>query len=288
MKEGIITKLIAGQYTIKGDDTIDYQLKPLGVFRHKEISPKVGDRVVFNRDHILQLKPRRNDLVRPPIANVDQAILIHSAAEPAFSFNLLDRFLVLVEAEDITPIIIVSKIDLLPSKELHKLKEKLAYYEDFYQVFYTTVHDQTAIEPIKEVLRDKISVFAGQTGAGKSSLLNALDTTLSLKIGEISKALGRGRHTTRHTELLALYGGLVADTPGFSKLDFQSIELELLQAHYPDFVILSEACRFRGCHHINEPKCAVKEAVDKQQILPSRYDNYVLIYEEIQQQKKRY
>ena len=288
MKEGIITKLIAGQYTIKSDDRRLYQLKPLGVFRHKDISPKVGDRVIFNEDHILELKPRKNDLVRPPIVNVDQAILIHSADKPAFSFNLLDRFLVLVEAEDITPIIIVSKVDLLSPEALKKLKDKLSYYQTFYQVYYSSKYDQALISPIKDILKDKVSVFAGQTGAGKSSLLNALDLNLSLKTGEISKALGRGKHTTRHTELLEVFGGLVADTPGFSKLDFQSIDAELLPAHYPDFVALSGDCKFRGCLHINEPKCAVKEAVKNHEILPSRYENYKLIYEEIHQQKKRY
>ncbi len=288
MKKGIIIKLIAGQYTIKGEDQNTYQLKPLGVFRHRDISPKVGDWVVFDDDHILEVKPRKNDLSRPPVVNVDQAILIHSALQPDFSFNLLDRFLILVEAEEVTPIIVVSKVDLLPQKELEELKKKLQYYENYYKVYYSTVHDEKLIEPIKSVLKDKVSVFAGQTGAGKSSLLNALDISLSLKTGEISKALGRGRHTTRHSELLEIHGGLVADTPGFSKLDFYKVEAEYLQAHYPDFVQRSQKCRFRGCLHIKEPHCAVKKAYENNEILASRYENYLLLYDEIQQQKKRY
>ena len=288
MKVGIIVKLIAGSYTIKDENGNKIILKPRGVFRHRDIAPKVGDIVNFDDDLITEVKPRKNDLIRPPVANVDQAILIHAAKEPNFSFNLLDRFLILVEKEDILPIIIVTKIDLLQDVELKELKNNLSYYEEFYPVYYTSVKDETSLKVIEQVLENKTSVFAGQTGAGKSSLLNVLDINLKLETGEISKALGRGRHTTRHSELIDIYGGLVADTPGFSKLDFEGIEASLLQAHYPDFVKLSSGCKFRGCTHLNEPKCAVKDAYKDGKILKSRYENYQLLYQEISEQKKRY
>ncbi|MFW5865285.1 MAG: ribosome small subunit-dependent GTPase A [Candidatus Izemoplasmataceae bacterium] len=289
MPKGIIIKLIGGQYTVLDDATKErFILKPRGVFRHLEISPKVGDKVVYNTDQIIKVMDRDNDLVRPPIANIDQAIILNAATSPAFSFNLLDRFLVLIEKEDVHPIIVVSKMDLISQEEAITLKEKLAYYETMYPVYYVSVKDQTSVEPLKTLFKDKVSVFAGQTGSGKSSLLNALDIKLNIETGEISKALGRGRHTTRHSELIELYDGLVADTPGFSKLDFYDIKKEDLTVLYPDFFKLSEDCKFRGCLHINEPGCAVKKALNQGTLLKERYDNYLLIYQEIANQKKKY
>ncbi len=288
MAKGRIIKLIGGQYTVRDEMGKHTVVKPLGVFRHQAIAPKVGDLVIFDDDHITEVLPRDNTLVRPPIANVDQAILIHSAKSPEFSFFLLDRFLTLVEFEQIRPVVIVTKIDLLQAEELNDLKASLSYYASFYDVYYTSVHQVESLEPVKQLLDGKVSVFAGQTGSGKSSLLNALDISLSIKTQEISKALGRGKHTTRHTELLELHGGLVADTPGFSKLDFYDMEVEDLLACYPDFLALSEDCKFRMCLHINEPGCAVKAAVKLGVVMKQRYDNYCLIHEEIKGQKKIY
>lgn len=289
MRLGIIIKLIGGQYTVLDKDTkARFILKPRGVFRHQEISPKVGDKVIYNDDQIIEVLERENDLVRPPIANIDQAIILNAATSPAFSFNLLDRFLVLIEKADVHPIIVVSKMDLISDDEARLLKEKLAYYETMYPIYYVSVKKPASVEALKPLFKDKVSVFAGQTGSGKSSLLNALDIKLDLETGEISKALGRGRHTTRHSELIELFGGLVADTPGFSKLDFYDIDKEELMVLYPDFFKLSEACKFRGCMHINEPGCAVKAALNQGKLLKERYDNYVLIYNEIANQKKKY
>ncbi len=288
MKKGRIVKLVGGQYTVMDKDKNKVVVKPLGKFRHIDIAPKVGDMVTFNEDHIVAVEDRKNDLARPPVTNVDQAILIHSAKEPEFSFFLLDRFLVLVEHESIKPVIVVTKIDLLDDPELEALKKKLAYYETYYDVYFTSIHDDQTHEVIKTLIRDSVSVFAGQTGSGKSSLLNALDIRLSLETGEISKALGRGKHTTRHSELLDIHGGLVADTPGFSKLDFYTIDLDHLHHCYPDFLALSESCKFRGCYHINEPGCAVKKAVDEGLVPAQRYTHYALIYDEIKNQKKLY
>jgi ribosome biogenesis GTPase len=288
LKEGLITKLIGGLYTVLDKENNSVKLKARGKFRHINTSPKVGDVVMFDTEFIKQVKTRKNNLVRPPVANVDQAVLINSAKEPNFSFNLLDRFIVLIENEDITPVIVITKIDLLTEEELQELKEKMTYYKDFYDVVYLSSKTKENVNALQGIFKDKISVFAGQTGAGKSSLLNAINPEFKLETNEISKALGRGKHTTRHSELLPLYGGLVADTPGFSKLDFYNIPLENVPITFVDFFELSHECKFRGCTHHNEPKCKVKEGVENGSILPSRYANYKTIYDEIKNQKPRY
>ena len=226
--------------------------------------------------------------MRPPVCNIDQAILINSAKEPDFSFNLLDRFLLLIEHESITPIIIITKIDLLEDQELKDLKEQMKYYEMYYDVYFVSSITKENTKELQNIFKNKVSVFAGQTGAGKSSLLNALNPEFDLETNAISKALGRGKHTTRHSELLDLFEGLVADTPGFSKLDFYDIKPEDVPDCFVDFFQLSSECKFRGCTHINEPKCKVKEEVDKGNILPQRYHNYKMILEEIKSQKIKY
>ena len=288
MKEGRIIKLIGGLYTVLDQENNAFELKARGKFRHKKESPKVGDLVLFDDEFIKKLKPRKNDLVRPPVCNIDQALLINSAKEPNFSFNLLDRFLMLIENEDIEPVIVVTKIDLLTEKQLLDLMDRLSYYENYYTVVFLSSVTNQNIEMLHDLFDDKISVFAGQTGAGKSSLLNALNPNFNLETNEISKALGRGKHTTRHSELLPVLGGLVADTPGFSKLDFYEIPLENVPLNFIDFFALSDNCKFRGCTHINEPGCEVKEQVRIGNILKSRYENYKLIYNEIKDQKPKY
>ncbi|MEC9484968.1 MAG: ribosome small subunit-dependent GTPase A [Candidatus Izemoplasma sp.] len=288
MKNGRIIKLIGGKYTVLGEQGDVITLTPRGKMRHINTSPKVGDLVTYNDDFIQEVLPRHNDLVRPAIANVDQALLIHSATRPTFSFNLLDRFLTIIENEDITPIIVVTKIDLLRDHDLINLKEQLAYYEEFYDIYYVDAKHREHIEQLDTIFTDKISVLAGQTGAGKSTLLNAIDPTLNLKTDDISDALGRGKHTTRHVELIPLSGGLIADTPGFSKLDFRNIDLDNVPLNFVDFFALSHQCKFNGCTHINEPKCAVKQALNDGDILPSRYENYKRIYEEVKDIKPKY
>lgn len=288
LNEGRITKLIGGLYTVLDKNNQYLEMKARGKFRHTNESPKVGDFVLFDDSFILKVKPRKNNLVRPPVCNIDQAILINSAKEPNFSFHLLDRFLMLIENEDIKPVIVITKIDLLNESELSEIKSKMTYYEKFYQVVYLSSKTHENVDTIKDLFKGKVSVFAGQTGAGKSSLLNALKPDLQLATNEISKALGRGKHTTRHSELIEVFEGLIADTPGFSKLDFYDIDLDNVPINFIDFFKLSDQCKFRGCTHINEPKCKVKEEVNNGNILPSRYENYKMIYEEIKNQKPKY
>ncbi len=273
---------------MRDESNISHELKARGKFRHTNESPVVGDRVIFDEKFIQEILERKNILNRPPLANVDQTIIINSCKEPDFSFNLLDRFLLLIEHENITPIIVVTKTDLMNEEELKELKEKMKYYEKYYRVIYTSTIDLTGTEEFKYLFKDKINIFAGQTGAGKSSLLNVLDINLDLKTDKISKALGRGKHTTRHSEMYEIFGGLVADTPGFSKLDFFDIKEENVPDCFVDFFELSSECKFRGCAHLDEPKCNVKKELENGNILPSRYRNYKLILEEIKSQKPMY
>ncbi|MBU1020678.1 MAG: ribosome small subunit-dependent GTPase A [Firmicutes bacterium] len=288
MKEGLITKLTGGLYTVVDENKVFHELKARGKFRHTNESPKVGDHVLYDDDFIMEILERKNNLTRPALSNIDQVLLINSCKAPDFSFNLLDRFLLLIEHESITPIILITKTDLMTSTELDKLKEQMKYYEKYYKVMYISTKTNEDTQEIKNLFKDKISVFSGQTGAGKSSLLNLLDITLDLETNEISKALGRGKHTTRHSQLHDLFGGFVADTPGFSKLEFYDIKEEDVPDCFVDFFELSKNCKYRGCTHLNEPKCAVKTALENKEILESRYINYKLILEEIQNQKPKY
>ncbi|MDY0139542.1 MAG: ribosome small subunit-dependent GTPase A [Candidatus Izemoplasmatales bacterium] len=287
-KEGRIIKSIGGLYSVIDESKVIYVLKPLGVFRHKNIQPKVGDFVIFNEDSIIDIKDRSNDLYRPFIANVDQALLVNSAKQPDFSFLLLDKFLTIIEANNIKPIIIITKVDLMSEEELNKLKSKLNYYEKFYKVIYFSSKTKEGLTEVLDISRDKVNVLSGQTGAGKSSLLNTINPELNIETNEISKALGRGKHTTRHVELISFGEGFIADTPGFSKLEFVDFQADEIRYYFPDFFELAKGCRFYECTHIHEPGCRIIEAVNKGEILRERYDDYKFIFNEIKLQKPRY
>ncbi len=281
MKKGRIIKLVGGLYTVSDDKKNKFVLKPLGIFRHKKIAPKVGDIVDFDNDSITHVYERKNELYRPMIANADQVLLVNSAKKPNFSFLLLDKFLAMIEAFSIDPIIIVTKVDLLSTDELNDLKKQLQYYEKYFKVFYFSKITKVGIDEIHDITKDKVNVLAGQTGAGKSSLLNTIDPKLNLETNEISKALGRGKHTTRHVEIFEFGTGYIADTPGFSKLEFQDFKADQLKYYYPDFFGYSDKCKFYECNHIHEPKCEIKRLVETKEIPRIRYDNYITIYEEI-------
>lgn len=293
MPEGKIIKALSGfYYVLDGKQII--QCRGRGVFRHNKVNPLVGDYIVYQAEnhtdgYILEVKERTNELVRPPIANVDQAILVFSAVEPEFSTTLLDRFLVAIENNEIEPIICISKMDLISEKQRETLNQ---YMEDYrkigYEVVATSSITSTGLEVLLPYLEGKTSVFAGQSGVGKSSLLNAINPELDIETNQISTHLGRGKHTTRHVELLPIGSGLVADTPGFSSLEFLDIELERLAYCFPEIYKYGEKCKFRGCLHDKEPKCAVKQAVDSGEIPKYRYAHYQQIFEEIKDRKPRY
>jgi ribosome biogenesis GTPase / thiamine phosphate phosphatase len=293
MPEGKILKALSGfYYVINGSEIV--QCRGRGVFRKNKITPLVGDEVVFQAEnelegYILEVKERKNELVRPPIANVDQALLVFSAVEPSFSTALLNRFLVLVEYNSIRPLIVITKMDLTNDKEqiqIHKYADE--YRTIGYNVLLTSSETEAGLEELFPHLEGKISVFAGQSGVGKSSLLNALKPDLDLKTDIISSHLGRGKHTTRHVELIKVANGLVADTPGFSSLEFTDIEQEDLNYCFPEFERASEDCKFRGCLHLAEPKCAVKLGVENGTIPEYRYSDYKDFIQEIRDRKPRY
>jgi ribosome biogenesis GTPase len=279
MPEGKIVKALSGFYYVLHDGVM-IQCRGRGVFRKNKITPLVGDEVVFQAEneregYIMEVKERKNELVRPPIANVDQAILVFSAVEPGFSTVLLDRFLVLVEYNHIKPLICITKMDLTNDNEKQAINEYADHYRNIgYEVLLTSSETEAGIEGLTPHVEDKISVFAGQSGVGKSY--------------DISSHLGRGKHTTRHVELIRIGNGLIADTPGFSSLEFTDIEAEELTYCFPEMVRESENCKFRACLHISEPKCAVKAAVESQTITQYRYQHYVDFLQEIKERKPRY
>lgn len=293
MAEGKIIKALSGFYYVLHEEGIA-QCRGRGVFRKNKITPLVGDDVIFEptnetEGYIMEIKKRKNELIRPPISNVDQAVIIFSATEPAFNPFLLDRFLVLIEHNNITPVICITKIDLLDEETKSEINRYVQDYEHIgYDVIFTSAKTKEGIDQLRPYLREKVSVFAGQSGVGKSSLLNALLPQLSLKTNEISNYLGRGKHTTRHVELIQFENGLVADTPGFSSLEFTDLEAEDLSNCFPEMKKRADYCKFRGCLHVSEPKCAVKEAVEKEEIPKYRYEHYVEFLTEIKERKPRY
>lgn len=293
MQEGQIRKAISGFYYVEQNGKL-IQCKGRGVFRNRGISPLVGDFVTFTQEGesdavITKVHPRRNELVRPPIANVDQVLLVFSIVEPEFSLHLLDRFLVVIESYGIQPIIILTKKDLADQQSITTIQEAVQYYRSIgYTVLKTAIGDPGLYDELYPYLKGKTTVLAGQSGVGKSTLLNTLLPNLQLKTGKISTALGRGKHTTRHVELLEIADGLVADTPGFSSLDFDHIEREELSKYFIEMYEVSKNCKFRGCLHVSEPHCAVKESVATGEISNSRYEHYLQFLQEITDRKPRY
>lgn len=293
MATGKIIKSLSGFYYVLHDGEV-YQCRGRGNFRKKKVSPLVGDMVEFKADnheegYILSIHERKNEFVRPPISNVDQALIVTSAIHPDFNSLLLDRFLVLVEAKRIEPFIVISKMDQLEKSLVEEMETYKAQYEKIgYPVILSAVNDSDSMDEIQAHLAGRTTVIAGQSGVGKSSLLNSIDPRLSIDTDEISESLGRGKHTTRHVELYDISGGLVADTPGFSSLEFGDLELEQLPECFPEFVEVQNDCKFRGCLHHKEPKCAVKAGVENGGISEHRYDHYLQFMQEIQNRKPRY
>ena len=295
MKKGIILKALSGFYYVEDQETKEMiQCRSRGLFRKQKITPLVGDHVEFlvepdGNGYVMDIGPRKNELVRPPIANVDLALVVFSVKEPDFSPKLLDRFLAVIEMNQIEPIIVLTKMDLLSEEERQAIDSSIQYYKQIgYEVIETSSKQHEGINVVNDLIKDRIVVICGQSGVGKSSLLNAIDQTLKIQVNEISKALGRGKHTTRHVELHKLSDGLIADTPGFSSLDLDQLEAIDLSQCFVEFYERSEQCKFRGCLHENEPRCAVKAAVETGEILPTRYENYLQFLTEIKSRKPKY
>lgn len=293
MPEGKIIKALSGFYYVQSGNE-RFQCRGRGVFRKNKVNPLVGDEVEFEESnpgegYIINVKPRKNELIRPPIANIDQAIIVVSATQPDFSSLLLDRFLVLIESKHIEPVIFISKMDTIEKDKEMVISQ---YREDYRQIGYPvetlSIKNTEGLQNAEDYFKDNISVIAGQSGVGKSSMLNAINPLLSLETNEISESLGRGKHTTRHVELIEVNGGLVADTPGFSSLEFSELELEDLPDCFPEMRERKADCKFRGCMHNKEPKCAVKQAVTEEEIPAYRYEHYLQFFEEIQNRKPRY
>ncbi len=282
--QGRIIKSLAGFYYVESDGVV-YQTRARGNFRKKGQTPYVGDFVDFSaEDHsegyILAIHDRKNSLIRPPIVNIDQAVVIMSAKEPDFNANLLDRFLVLLEHKAIEPIVYISKMDLLTSPD-----EIAAIQKQYQEIGYQFC---TSLDELLPLLTDKVTVFMGQTGVGKSTLLNKIAPDLKLETGEISDSLGRGRHTTRAVSFYNVNGGKIADTPGFSSLDYEITNAEDLNKAFPELRRLSRLCKFRSCTHTHEPSCAVKDAVESGELWQSRYDNYLQFLSEIENRRETY
>ena len=268
--EGQIVKILSNLYFVNSNNVI-YECHSRGKFRNQNITPMVGDYVEFDKvnNYILDIKPRKNSLIRPVVANVDQAFIITSVKSPDFSSNLLDKLLTVIEFNDIKPIICLTKLDLLNKEEKKEIKKYIKYYKS---IGYTVLTNKNLFR-IKRLFKKKTTVFTGQTGAGKSTLINKLDKKLNLETGEISKALGRGKHTTRHVELIELFKGKVLDTPGFSSIDLSNMTKEDIRDSFKEFK--KNPCPFRDCFHINEKECLIKKLVSEGKILESRYNNYI-------------
>ena len=270
--QGRIIKKISTYYTVQTKTGNVFVCKCRGKFRNMKIIPLVGDEVLFDdeNNYILEILPRKNELKRPPVSNIDQVVILTSVKHPNFSSYLLDKLITMIEYNCIEPIICFTKLDLLAEEEIHEIDKIMTYYKKIgYQVY-----RNTDLEQIKHIFQDKITVFTGQSGAGKSTLLNHLDANLQLQTSEISYALGRGKHTTRHVELIPLFGGLVADTPGFSALDFE-MDKASIRDQFKEFEMYKEYCKYKDCMHDKEDHCMVKYKVEDGTILRSRYENYI-------------
>ncbi|MCY1038124.1 ribosome small subunit-dependent GTPase A [Staphylococcus nepalensis] len=291
MKTGRIIKSLSGVYRVDVSGEM-YDTKPRGLFRKNKISPIVGDVVDFDVENITEgyiqyIHERKNELKRPPVSNVDHLILVVSAVEPDFSTQLLDRFLVIAHSYHMRPRILVTKRDITSAKMEDNILELLKVYEDMgYKTQFISIDED--INQVFTQWGDGLAVLSGQSGVGKSTLLNKYFPNLNIETQHISKALNRGKHTTRHVELFERNNGYIADTPGFSALDFNHIQKEEVKHYFMEINTYGEQCKFRDCNHINEPKCNVKYELENGNIAQFRYEHYLQIFNEISNRKERY
>ena len=292
--QGRIIKGIAGFYYVY--DVVEfavYECKAKGIFRKEKIKPLVGDLVEYEvldkeegTGNITKILPRKSELIRPAVANIDQALVVFAVTKPKPHFNLLDRFLVMMERQEMSVVICFNKQDLAGEEEIAELK---ATYESCgYRVIFTSAYKEENIQEIKAVLKGKITAVAGPSGVGKSSLINCLQENINMETGSISRKIERGKHTTRHSELIPVdEDSYIVDTPGFSSLYTNDFEKEELKSYFPEFREYEGTCRFLGCNHVSEPGCMVKNALEEGNIHRTRYDDYLEMYRELEHKEKR-
>ena len=290
--QGKIIKGIAGFYYVNVVESGVYECKAKGSFRKEGIKPLVGDDVEIEildetekTGNIVQIKPRKNELIRPAVANIDQALVVFAVTKPKPHYNLLDRFLVMMEQKEIPVVLCFNKTDIAEHPEIAELQE--VYAPSGYPVLFTSAREEENIEELKRLLKGKTTSIAGPSGVGKSSLINLLQTEVKMETGSISKKIARGKHTTRHSELIMIGAdSYIMDTPGFSSLYVNEFEKEELKYYFPEFAPYEGQCHFNGCDHIHEPGCAVKEAVEEGKIHKIRYEDYMEMYRELKERKR--
>ncbi len=290
---GKIVKGIAGFYYVHVVESGLYECKAKGVFRKEKQKPLVGDNVEIDildkedkKGNIVKIHERKNDLIRPLVANVDQAMVVFAITKPKPHFNLLDRFLIMMEQKDIPVYLVFNKLDIATQEEVNELEN--IYRNSGYKIIFVSAKEEENIEQLYTVLENKTTVIAGPSGVGKSTIINLLNPNAQMETGEISQKIERGKHTTRHSELFAVgSNGYIMDTPGFSSLYVNDFEKEELKWYFPEFDLYNGRCKFMGCNHVNEPQCAVKEAIASGTISDIRYKSYLDMYKELQE-KKRY
>lgn len=289
--QGKIVKGIAGFYYVH-TAVGQVECKAKGIFRKEKIKPLVGDNVEIELvdeseliGNIIGILPRSNALIRPAAANIDQALVIFAITRPSPNYNLLDRFLITMEKQGLPSVICFNKKDIAGDKELMELKD--AYGKCGYQVLFVSGAAKEGMEEIRQCLQGKTTVVAGPSGVGKSTIINSLCPKANMEIGEISRKIGRGKHTTRHAQLFALSDDtFIMDTPGFTSLNLMNMEKEELKECYPEFASYEKECRFGGCSHISEPECGVKSALAQGAVSRVRYENYTVLFEELKNRKK--
>ena len=290
--QGKIVKGISGFYYVHVVGTGIYECKAKGIFRNRKVKPLVGDNVeivVLDEEkhlgNVEEILPRKNELIRPAVSNIDMALVIFAAAKPDPNFNLLDRFLCMMEYQKVPVTICFNKCDLVSEEEKENLQK--IYAPAGYDILFTRVKTGENIDRLKALLAEKTTTVAGPSGVGKSSLVNELQTDVRMQTGAISDKIGRGKHTTRHSEIISIgQDTYIMDTPGFSSMDLPGFEKEDLWTCYPEFVPYEPECRFIGCSHIGEPDCGVKNALAEGKISRVRYDNYVMLYDEMKNIRK--
>lgn len=290
--QGKIMKGIAGFYYVHVAGTGIFECKAKGIFRKEKIKPLVGDNVEMEllnmqdmTGNITAILPRKNELIRPAVANVDQALVIFAADKPKPNLNLLDRFLITMEQRLVETVICFNKQDLVTVQEASRLRQ--IYEPCGYQVLTVSAREQEGLNQVQEVLAGKTTTVAGPSGVGKSSLINLLSPEADMETGILSEKIDRGKHTTRHSQLLYIdKGTYIMDTPGFSSLYLTGVEAAELKYYFREFESYEPFCRFQGCSHIHEPDCAVKTALAEEKISPIRYENYTMLYEELKNVRK--